>query len=266
LFTKKATAGGIGALSLLLTAGMTLAPAANATANYGGKDNSAFALSATGLLKIDPIPAVDDSDGFAQKSVAKFALPGNAVTAEALNAQAGAGQAEASILNVSVNLSILTGKLSKPLLKATAIEAKCEGDEVSSSLAKATIGDKTLDIPSPANTTVGVPGLASVTLNKQTKNKDGSVTVTAIEINVDGIQKVDLASVTCATGPQGGNPTTDPTTDPAPAPASPTTARTSSSTAESPAGDTTTPAGDRPDANGNAPIPTPVKAHLDVTG
>jgi hypothetical protein len=26
------------------------------------------------------------------------------------------------------------------------------------------------------------------------------------------------------------------------------------------------PAGDRPDANGMAPVPTPVKAHLDVTG
>jgi hypothetical protein len=248
-------------LSILLTTGMTLAPEASATGNQGGKENSAFALSAAGLLKIDPIPAVDDSDGFSQNSVAKFALPGGAVTADVLNGQAGAGQARASILDVSVNLSILTGKLAKPVLKATAIEAKCDGDKVSSSLAKASIGDKTLDVAGPANTTVGVPGLASVTLNKQTKNKDGSVTVTAIELNVDGIQKVDLASVTCA----GGTPTSTPTTTPASPTSSTKPSGTKTSEPAATSGNSAS-AGDKPDANGKAPIPTPVKSHLDVTG
>jgi hypothetical protein len=262
LSRKRVAAGGIGALSILLTAGVTLAPAAGATENRSGhKDNSAFALSAAGLLKIDPIPAVDDVDGFSQKSVAKFALPGGAVTADALNGQAGAGRARSSILDVSVNLSKLTGMVATPVLTATAIEAKCDGDKVSSSLAKASIGGKALDVAGPANTTVGVPGLASVTLNKQTKNTDGSVTVTAIEINVDGIQKVDLASVTCAVG-TGGAPAPAPTTTPT-SPTSRTTPGTKTPTATSVGH---SPAGDKPDANGKAPVPTPVKSHLDVTG
>jgi hypothetical protein len=270
LSSKKNVALGIGTLSVLLSAGVAFAPAAGAAVNNdAAHGNSAFALSAAGLLKIAPIPSVNDSEGFAQKSVAKFATPGGAVTANVLNAQAGAGQARASILDVSVNLSLLSGTLTKPLLTATAIEAKCEDGKVSSSLAKASIGGQKLDVAVPANTAVGVSGLASVTLNKQTKNKDGSVTVTALEVNVDGIQKIELASVTCAAGDGQGDGTATPTTKPtAPtSPTAPTGTKTSTPAAPTTTGDgSAAPAGDKPDANGNAPVPTPVKSHLDVTG
>jgi hypothetical protein len=268
LSRNKVVAVGIGTLSVLLTAGVALAPAAGATVNDKAVEgNSATALSAAGLIKIDPTPSVNDSEGFSQKSFAKFALPGGVVAANVLNAQAGAGQARASILDVSVNLSLLGGKLTKPMLTATAIEAKCVDGKVSSSLAKASIGDQKLDVAVPANTVVGVPGLASVTLNKQTTNKNGSVTVTALEVSVDGIQKIELASVTCAAGPGGGTgtPTTKPTASTSPT--APTGTKTSTPAASTTAGNGgATPAGDKPDAKGNAPVPTPVKSHLDVTG
>lgn len=259
LSRKKAVAGGIGVLSALLVAGTVLAPAAGATTQTSDSGaNSAFAISASGLLTIKPTPSVDDSDGFSQASVARLQLPANLVDLRVLNAQAGAGTAQSSILDLSVGLGV-----GKPLLTASAIEAECGDGKASSSLAKAKIGDVKLDVAVPPNTGVEVPGLLSVELNKQVTNKDGSITVTAVSINVDGIQKIDLASATCAAGDDdGGTPTTEPT------PTNPTkpTKTSSSKPTTSASNGGSAPAGDKPLPNGKAPTPTPVKAHLDVTG
>lgn len=48
-----------------------------------------------------------------------------------------------------------------------------------------------------ANLGVTVPGLASVVLNKQASNPDGSLTVTAVSIRASTSQSIDIASVTC---------------------------------------------------------------------
>jgi hypothetical protein len=243
LSRKKAVAGGIGALSALLVAGVVLAPTAGATTHTDSSSssvNSAFAVSASGLLKIKPTPSVDDSDGFSQESLAELKLPGSLVDLKLLNAQAGADRARASIADVSVGLGV-----GKPLVSASAIEAQCGDGKASASLAKAKIGDVKLDAAAPANTAIKVPGLLSVELNKQVKHKDGSITVTAISINVDGIQKLDLASATCVP-----SDTSQP----------PTTSSSAPSTSNGGSG------GDETLPSGKAPTPTPVKAHLDVTG
>jgi hypothetical protein len=235
-----------------------IAPSAGAT----GHGSSAFALSASGLLKIDPVPAVDGSDGFQQKSLAEFSLPLQLVKLNLLNARASEDRAKASIKEVSVNLGGLIGKQGKPLVSASAIEAECKNGKGTSSLAKAAIGAVKLDVAAAPNTAVGVPGLASVTLNKQVKHKDGSFTVTALSISVDGVQTLDLASVTCAAGDGNGDgSTTEPPTG-KPTPGKPTTSKPSAP----PTSATTKPAGDKPTADGKAPTPTPAKAHLDVTG
>ncbi|SFJ78792.1 hypothetical protein SAMN05421835_108291 [Amycolatopsis sacchari] len=261
LSRKKAVAGGIGALSALLVAGTVLAPAAGATTRTTDGVNSAFAISATGLLTIKPTPSVNDEDGFSQESVARLRLPASLVDLRALNAQAGAGTAKASILDVSVGLGV-----GKPLLSASAIEAECENGKATSSLAKAKIGDINLGVAVPPNTAIKVPGLLSVEVNKQVTHKDGSVTVTALSINVDGVQKIELASATCYPGDDdnGGGDGDTPTTKP-----TETTSKTtkpSSKPSASPSNGGSAPAGDKPTANGKAPTPTPVKAHLDVTG
>ncbi|MFE0020882.1 choice-of-anchor P family protein [Amycolatopsis sp. NPDC059021] len=258
--TSKTVAGGVGALTTVLATGALLAPAASATEH---QDNSAYAIAASGLLKIDPLPSVRASAGFDQKSVAEFSLPGGLFTLNVLNAQASKDFAKASIKDVSVNPGVLI-HADKPLLTAAAITADCKDGKATSSLAKASLGDIKLDAAAAPNTTVSVPGLASVTLNKQTRNKDDSIAVTAIEISVDGVQKLSLASATCAAGSDSGGvtQTTAPTE-----PAKPTDKPTSpSKPADDKSGDADQPAGDKPDANGNAPTPTPVPAHLDVTG
>jgi hypothetical protein len=262
LSRKKAVAGGIGALSALLVAGTVLAPAASATTRAGDSGvNSAFAISATGLLTIKPTPSVDDSDGFSQESLARLQLPANLLDLHVLNARAGGGGARASIADLKVGLGV-----GKPLLTASAIEASCGSGKASSSLAKADIGGTKLDVAAHPNTAVKVPGVASVELNKQVTHKDGSVTVTAVSINVDGIQKIDLASVTCQPGDDndGGGDNTPTSTAPSSSKAtepSSTTKPTASSSRNA-----VVPVGNKPLPNGKAPTPTPVKAHLDVTG
>ncbi|WP_410599445.1 choice-of-anchor P family protein [Amycolatopsis sp. lyj-90] len=254
MFTRKALVGGIALSAVALT---VIAPSAGAA----GHGSSAFALSASGLLKIDPVPAVDGSDGFRQKSLAEFTLPLQLVKVTLLNAQAGESAARASVKDVEVNLGGLSGKQGKPLVSASAIQAECKGGKGSSSLAKASIGGVKLDVAAAPNTAVGVEGLASVTLNKQVKHKDGSITVTALSISVDGFQTLDLASVTCAAGGGDGSTTEPPTGKPStgkPSSGKPSAPPTSATTAK--------PAGDKPTADGKAPTPTPVKAHLDVTG
>lgn len=234
---------------MALTAGLLLAPAASADE----AQNSAYALAATGLIKIDPTPAVDDSNGASEDSVAEIGGPAqDLVKVDLLNARAGDGYAKSNVTNLRLDLSPLSDLgLSKPLLTAQAVEARCEDGKGSSSLANAKLGETPLDVSVPPNTGVDVPGVASVMLNKQVKNDDGSLTVTAISINVNGVQTLDIASATCAEGSDdGGEPTQPPSSQP------------------------TTPPGDEDDGgsgtqagdDGSAPVPTPVEAHLDVTG
>jgi hypothetical protein len=240
LSRKKAVAGGLGVLSAALVAGAVLTPAAGATevqpqakvTKSGGSGiDSAFAVSASGLLKVNPTPSVDDSDGYAEASLAELKVPALA-DLRVLTARAGSGQARASVADLSVGLG-----LGRPALTASAVEAQC-GAKTSSSLAQAKLGTVPLDVQAPPNTAVAVPGLLSVVLNKQVTHQDGAVTVTAISINVDGIQKLDLATATCTPG-AGDNGGTTSSSKPVSSP--------------SPVG-------------GKAPTPTPVKAHLDVTG
>ncbi|MEC3975123.1 choice-of-anchor P family protein [Amycolatopsis sp. H20-H5] len=262
MFPRNAFAGSIGLCAAVLVAGTLFAPVAGAAEH---PVSSAYALSATGLLKVGPVPFADGSDGFDQKSLAELSLPLQLVKVNVLNAQAGDNEARASIKDVSVGLNGLIGGQGKPLVSVSAIEAECKGGKASSSLAKARIGDIKLDVAAAPNTGVVVPGLASVLLNKQVKHKDGSFTVTALSISVDGIQTLDLASATCAEGggegstPPGSPEPTEPTKPGKPTSTKPSVPATTTGTGDKPAGD-------KPDANGKAPAPTPAKAHLDVTG
>ena len=257
--SRRTVAGGVGALIGLLAAGIVLAPSAGA-ATPGDGMNSAFAISGSGLLKIAPTPSVNDKDGFSQESLGELTLPASLGEVKALNAQAGAGQAQASVADVQISLG-----LGLPQLSASAVEADCDASKVSSALAKAKIGDVPLVLKVDKPTPIEVPGLLSVMLNKQVKHSDGSVTVTAISISVDGIQKLDIASATCVPGGDdngggGGTPTTKPSES---TPVSTATSAPATSTSKSGG---SSGSGTQPLPNGKAPTPTPVKAHLDVTG
>ncbi|SDN50711.1 choice-of-anchor P family protein [Allokutzneria albata] len=255
----------LGALAALAAAGLVAAPAASATPSAASE---AFALSAKGLLNIDPLPYVTGANGYDHKKVAE--VPAKSVQVRALEAQAGKNNAKATVVNLSVDLGPDLLKELKlgggQLLNAQVITAKCEKGNVTSSLVGAKLLGKPLDVAVPPNTGIEVPGLAKVMLNEQVKNKNGTTTVNAISIKVSELQKITVASATCATGKDGntggdgGTSTTKPTssTKPTSATSKPTTSSAASG------GDN---GGNGNGGNGGiAPKPVPAPAQLDVTG
>ncbi|SFH12487.1 choice-of-anchor P family protein [Amycolatopsis regifaucium] len=198
---------------------------------------SAYAIAASGLITIPRTPSVS---GTGKDSLASVGLPNPGpalLTAKALNAEVRPGQARSGVTALALNLGLLPATVALPGLSADAIKAECRDGKGSVSITKLKAGGKVLDLDQvPPNTTVPLAQLVELVVNKQTKNADGTLTVTAVSAKLLGrTQTVDIASATCV--------------KPGTAPEPPTK-----------------PAGDKPQPGGKAPKPTPVPAHLDVTG
>jgi hypothetical protein len=225
------------------------APAAAATGSGFG---SAYALAATGPVKIAPVSLVPATSAQQPTRRSLVELPPNSVVeASALNAAAWAGHGRASVADL---------KVYKALLTASVINAKCENKNAVAHLTEAVLNGKKLAVTPRPNTTIAVPNaktgalpqLVKVILNKQVHNADGSLTVTAIELSVSLAGKtetISIASATCGRKASGhpGGPESGPPTGPA-APAAPSAGTDTSGSA------------------GAAPAPTPVAGDLPVTG
>lgn len=228
LTTYAAVAGAI-------AAPVAFASAANATT--GGGISSAYGVAATGLVNLPATPAVVSDGALKDKSLVE--LPANPlVKLKVLHTSAAASKARASVVDLRV---------AKALLSAHLVTAKCDNGVGSSHLVKASIAGHKLAVDASPNTALTVPvsgvGGVSVVLNKQVHNPNGSLTVTAIEVNVALLgkaQSIDISSATCAAG---GN-ATPPKVPGSPKPTDP--------------GNGTPP--------GEAPTPTPVNSDLPVTG
>jgi hypothetical protein len=222
---------------------LALTAPASATATGSG---SAFGIAASGLVSITPTPSVSSS---AQKpATAHLAeLSANPLArAGVLNVSAWAGHGRAGVADV---------RLAEIGLSASAVTAKCENGNGVSHLVKAMLGGRKLAVAASPNTAITVPvqgvGSVAVTLNKQVRNAQGALTVTALELSVKlsqaKAQTISIASVTCAkTSP--GTPTKPTTPNKPNMPGKPGT--------PTPPG---TPAAE-------APTPTPVNSDLPVTG
>ena len=232
--SKYAAIAGVTALPLITTA----APAAHAT---GGGYGTAYAISATGPVAIPAIPSVSSTtEQPVRKSLG--GLPANPLArASALSVAASAGHGRAGVANLRLADAGLSAKL---------ISAKCENGNGVTNLVKVVLNGRRLTVTPRPNTSVAVPlgriGTVSVTLNKQVRNPDGGLTVTAIELGLPlGLgktQRISIASVTCGPSAPSPTPPGDPNGGAAPSPAP------------------TTP------APGEAPVPTPVPGDLPVTG
>ncbi|HEY0541425.1 MAG TPA: choice-of-anchor P family protein [Actinoallomurus sp.] len=212
-----------------------IAASASASASPTGGAASAFGVSATGLVNIPQTPAVSSLTGPSHKSLIELP-PNPLVSLKVLHTSATPGQSRASIVDL---------KVAKPALSAHLITSKCVGGTGSSHLVKASIAGHRLAVDAAPNSTVAIPvqglGAVSVVLNKQVHNADGSLTVTAIEVNVGLAGKGQTIAISSATCAAGGGEATPPTT-PGPTP---------SASATPP---------------GEAPVPTPVPSDLPVTG
>lgn len=216
-----------------------LAFVAPASATTGGT-GSAFGIAASGLVNVPPTPAVSSAARPHDKSLVQ--LPANPlVLLKVLHVTARSGHARASVVDL---------KVARAELSAHLITARCDAGQGSSHLVKASLAGHRLAVDAAPNSRISIPlqglGTASVVLNKQVRNADGGLTVTALEVSLPlgpgKAQTIDVSSATCAagSGSGGGSPT------PSPTPSSP--------------GTTTPPSG------GQAPAPTPVPGNLPVTG
>lgn len=231
-----------------ITASFAVAQPASAAT---GHESSAFGISATGLVSISPTPAVAASAGERQQSRSLVSLPNNALlNARVLGVSAGSHRARASVADVEI---------AKARLSAETVSATCVNGKGSTKLVRVKIGDRTIQSAPTPNTTVPVTldrlGTVTVTLNKQQRRADGRLTVTALSVRIpmghnNALQTVDVSSATCGApmdapqppdgGDDGGNGGNG---------------GNGGSNGGSNGGDDNT-----------APVPTPVKGDLPVTG
>lgn len=213
-----------------------VAPASAATGGTG----SAFGVAGAGLVNIPPTPAVSSVTRPNDKSLLQ--LPANPlVQLKVLHVTAKPGRARASVVDLDV---------ARAQLSAHLITARCDGGTGASHLVKASLAGHRLAADAAPNSSVTVPvqglGTASVVLNKQVRNADGGLTVTAIQISLPlgpgKAQTISVSSATCSGGPSGPGGPGSPS--PSPTPSAP--------------GVTPPPS--------QAPAPTPVPGNLPVTG
>ena len=181
-----------GAAVLVSVTALAAAPAAADRAPSG--KGSAYALSATGPVSVPRISSVLFSGKPAERSL--VSVPHNKLlSAKVLHTNAGKAKARASVADVMVK---------KLMLSANAVTAKCTHGVGSVELVAAKLhGEKLAVTPSPNSAVtadLGPLGKATVTLNKQVRNADGTLTVTAIEARVPiagKTQTVTISSATC---------------------------------------------------------------------
>ena len=127
------------------------------------------------------------------------------------------------------------------LLGIEALTVWCAGEEGGIDIGALTLLGQRIAVPTTKQgATIPAAPLADITVNQQTKNSDGSFTITGLTLNLGGgAQTIRLASATCAK-PAVAKPTPKPTHPTTKAP----------------------PQNDAP----AAPRPTPVKTHHPVTG
>lgn len=172
--TKKFTGAGltIGAAVTALLLGTTAASASEA--HY----SSAFGVSASGLLDIDPTPFVESEDG----DLVEDELAGideGILRAGLLTVAAQDGEARSAVLDVEI----------EDILKAEVIETSCVDGDGGLKILGLDLGDGAfeLDIPEGElikNEKIDLTPLVKLSLGEQTRNSDDTITVTGIKVEV----------------------------------------------------------------------------------
>jgi len=180
-----------GAAVVVSVAALATGPAGADRAPTG--HGSAFGLSANGPVSVPVISAVASHGKPAERSL--VSVPDNPLlSAKVLHTNAEKAKARASVADVLIK---------KLKLKANAVTAKCTQGMGSVDLVAAELDGKRLAVsPSPnsaLHADLGPLGKATVTLNKQTRNADGTLTVTAVEARVPVAGKMETVTISSAT-------------------------------------------------------------------
>jgi hypothetical protein len=191
-------------------AGVLAAPAAAAaiispaSATGGASASSAYGISAAGLVNIPRTPAVTSASQPSSRSVAS--IPGNPlVKLSVLHTRAVPGHASASVADLRVAKAAISPEA---VLSAKLITARCDEGVGASRLVGVRLAGRAIQAATSPNSTVTVPvaglGGVQVTVNKQVRNPDGTLTVTGLELAVQAAgksQTVAVSSARCAGAP-----------------------------------------------------------------
>ncbi len=186
-----------------ISAAIVVGLAGPASAAPPAGQNQALGIVATGLVAVGPFSQSQFNAGPFSDTFLNASAPG-LLSAATINTAADETSASASVEDLAVTLSALA------TVNAGVVESECSYDPQTAALTgSATLADAEVTLlgpipdialnASPApNTGVTVPGVAQITLNRQTSNPDGSLTVDAIYINLlSGLQTVTIATSSC---------------------------------------------------------------------
>ena len=105
------------------------------------------------------------------------------------------------------------------LVSADVVQVTCNGDQGRVRIAGLEVAGQSVPVPDPEpNTSLPDNPLIQLTVNKQTKNADGSFTVSGVEVTLGGTQTVTLGSATCGARVPAVADTSGPAPAPAPSP------------------------------------------------
>jgi hypothetical protein len=190
-----------GVLAAPVAAAAIIVPA---SANGGASAASAFGISATGLVNIPQTPTVTAASHPDSKSI--VSVPRNPlVKLSVLRTHAVPGHAEASVVDLRIAKAAISPKAA---LSAKLITATCDDGVGSAKLADVRLAGRAIQAGASPNSRITVPvegvGAVQVTINKQVRNPDGTITVTALQLAMQALgksQTVDISSATCAGAP-----------------------------------------------------------------
>jgi hypothetical protein len=172
--SKKLAGAGAAAIGAATAVTALLLGSTTAVADEARVD-SAYGIAAGGLLNISPVPYVESKDGSPQHDQLLGLTPAPNVSVGVLTVDARGGAATTSVAKVDV----------LDLVKADLITTSCKnGDEGTLEIVKGSVLGTPLPRNPISNTTVNVSPLLRVSLGDQTRNEDGSLTVTGIELSV----------------------------------------------------------------------------------
>jgi hypothetical protein len=176
--TKKLAGAGVATISAVTAVTAMLLGSTAAVAQESGPD-SAYALAATGALTIPPISFVRSTDG---EQVENQLLglgdvlgpEEDDLAAGLLTAEARRGAAETAVAEVNL----------LALLRADLVRTYCEDGRGGLQIINGSVlGQALPEAPVPGQT-LDLSPLLTLSLNDQTRNADGSLTVTGIELTV----------------------------------------------------------------------------------
>ena len=186
------------AASASLVAGAIMATAGPAAA---AGPNSADGAAATGVIGLDPV-APATYPGTSPNTVATLNVA-NLITTGMITDTADATSASSTIANPAAPLSALATLRARTIGSSCTFDTNTDTVTGTTTLANARVAlvgaaNVPLDADPAPNTTVSVPGVATITLNRQTTAEDGTLTVDAIYVDLIGsTQTITIGTSVC---------------------------------------------------------------------